>query len=60
MVRTVEFPNEQIPADTGMVLPAAVKAAKKAPVPDWSGYPLVSKPTDKRKRSFWHWSEKVF
>lgn len=39
MARTAEFPNEQIPVDTGTALPAAVEAARKAPAPDWSGYP---------------------
>jgi hypothetical protein len=39
IARTAEFPNEQIPAAVGTFLPAAVEAAKKAPAPDWSGYP---------------------
>jgi hypothetical protein len=39
MIRDAEFSNEQIPADTGAALPTAVRAAKKASAPDWSGYP---------------------
>jgi hypothetical protein len=39
MVRSAEFPNEELPADVGTALPSAVGAAKKIPPPDWSAYP---------------------
>jgi hypothetical protein len=39
MARTAEFPNEAVPEDVTAALPAATGAAKRAPPPDWSGYP---------------------
>jgi hypothetical protein len=39
MVRTAEFSNEALPQDAAAALPAAAGAARKAPLPDQSGYP---------------------
>jgi hypothetical protein len=60
MARTAEFPNEQIPADVGTALPAAVRAAKKAPPPDWSGYPAWYRDPPVRENALFGVGQKTF
>jgi hypothetical protein len=60
MARTAEFPNEQIPADTGTVLPAAVEAVKKAPAPDWSEYPFWYRNLPVKENAIFGTGQKTF
>jgi hypothetical protein len=60
MVRSAEFPNEKFPEDTGTDLPAAVEAARKAPSPDWSGYPSWYLNPPKRENVLFGIGQKTF
>jgi hypothetical protein len=60
MVRSAEFSNEKLPEDTGAELPAAAEAARKAPSPDWSGYPSWYLNPPKRENALFGVGRKTF
>ncbi|MDR1352067.1 MAG: hypothetical protein LBK05_02200, partial [Treponema sp.] len=60
MARTAEFPNEALPQDAAAVLPAATGAARKAPLPDWSGYPSWYHKPPARENALFGVGQKTF
>jgi hypothetical protein len=60
MAREAEVPNEKLPEDVGAALPASVSAAKKAPPPDWAGYPSWYINPPKRENAFLGVGQKTF